>query len=56
MSVAEEIRPQAKAELRHARMLIDGVWVGSMSGETLTVETRQSGGRSPRSRAAMRPT
>jgi acyl-CoA reductase-like NAD-dependent aldehyde dehydrogenase len=38
MSVAEEIRPQAKTELRHARMLIDGAWVGSMSGETLTVE------------------
>jgi acyl-CoA reductase-like NAD-dependent aldehyde dehydrogenase len=38
MSVAEEIRQQAKIELRHARMLINGAWVGSMSGEMLTVE------------------
>src|SRR3984957_5502859 len=38
MSVTEEIRPQAKTELRHSRMLIDGAWVDSLSGVTLTVE------------------
>jgi betaine-aldehyde dehydrogenase len=43
MSVTEDLRPQtqtqpANAELRHAKMLIDGEWVGSASGETLTVE------------------
>jgi betaine-aldehyde dehydrogenase len=38
MSVAEDIRPQAKSELRQARMLIDGQWVDSLSGATLTVE------------------
>jgi len=38
MSVTEDIRPQAKSELRQARMLIDGAWVDSLSGATLTVE------------------
>jgi hypothetical protein len=38
MSVTEFIRPQAKPELRHVRMLIDGSWVDSLSGTTLTVE------------------
>ena len=43
MSVTAVSRPQAgtepaKAELREARMLIDGNWVGSLSGATLTVE------------------
>jgi acyl-CoA reductase-like NAD-dependent aldehyde dehydrogenase len=38
MSVIENIRPQTQAELRHVRMLIDGSWVDSLSGVTLTVE------------------
>jgi acyl-CoA reductase-like NAD-dependent aldehyde dehydrogenase len=38
MSVIENIRPQPQAELRHVRMLIDGSWVDSLSGVTLTVE------------------
>jgi acyl-CoA reductase-like NAD-dependent aldehyde dehydrogenase len=38
MAVAEETRPQAKAELRRARMLIGGAWVDSMSRRVLTVE------------------
>src|SRR3984885_15098259 len=38
MSVTEDIRSQAKTELRQARMLIDGSWVDSLSGATLTVE------------------
>ena len=38
MSVIEDIRPQAKADLRQVRMLIDGSWVDSFSGVTLTVE------------------
>ncbi len=38
MSVTEDIRPQAKTDLLQARMLIDGSWVDSMSGATLTVE------------------
>ena len=43
MSVTEDLRPQTKtqppnAELRPAKMLIDGEWVGSASGATLTVE------------------
>jgi acyl-CoA reductase-like NAD-dependent aldehyde dehydrogenase len=38
MSVTEDIRSQAKTELRQARMLIDGAWVDSLSGATLTVE------------------
>jgi betaine-aldehyde dehydrogenase len=38
MSVTEVIRPKAKAQLRHVRMLIDGAWVDSLSGMTLTVE------------------
>src|ERR1700722_20011877 len=38
MSVTEDIRPTAKAELRRAGMLIDGAWVDSLSGATLTVE------------------
>ncbi len=38
MSVIENIRPQAKADLRQVRMLIDGSWVDSLSGVTLTVE------------------
>jgi acyl-CoA reductase-like NAD-dependent aldehyde dehydrogenase len=38
MSVTEVIRPKAKTELRHVRMLINGAWVDSLSGMTLTVE------------------
>src|SRR3984957_14102720 len=38
MSVTEDIRPKVKTEPRHARMLIDGAWVDSLSGVTLTVE------------------
>jgi hypothetical protein len=38
MSVVEQTRPQAETKLRRARMLIDGAWVDSMSGELLTVE------------------
>ena len=43
MSVTEDLRPQtrtapANTELRHAKMLIDGEWVGSAAGATLTVE------------------
>jgi acyl-CoA reductase-like NAD-dependent aldehyde dehydrogenase len=38
MTVTEEVRPPAKTELRQARMLIDGIWVDSLSGATLTVE------------------
>jgi aldehyde dehydrogenase (NAD+) len=38
MSVTEDIRPQAKADLRHMRMLIDGAWVDAMSGRLLAVE------------------
>jgi len=38
MSVIEEIRPQAQTAMRQARMLIDGDWVSSLSGRTLTVE------------------
>src|SRR5580704_2838813 len=38
MSVTEAIRLQAKPEPRQARMLIDGAWVDSLSGATLTVE------------------
>src|SRR5271154_743494 len=37
-SVTEDIRQQAKTELRRARMLIDGAWVDSMSGRVLPVE------------------
>ena len=38
MSVIETIRPQAKADLRQVRMLIDGDWVEAMSGRVLAVE------------------
>ncbi|HEX3860393.1 MAG TPA: aldehyde dehydrogenase family protein [Stellaceae bacterium] len=38
MSLAEDRRPQARSDLRHARMLIDGSWVDSLSGATLLVE------------------
>ena len=43
MSVTEDTRPPAKTapagvELHRAKMLIDGEWVGSVSGATLTVE------------------
>jgi acyl-CoA reductase-like NAD-dependent aldehyde dehydrogenase len=37
MSIAEQSRP-ATSQPRHARMLIDGAWVDSASGETLMVE------------------
>jgi acyl-CoA reductase-like NAD-dependent aldehyde dehydrogenase len=37
MSITEQTRP-ATSQLRHARMLIDGAWVDSASGVTLTVE------------------
>jgi betaine-aldehyde dehydrogenase len=38
MSVTEEIRPQTNTELRRARMLIDGAWLDSVTGTSLTVE------------------
>ena len=42
MSVTEDLRPSkaepAQAELRHARMLIDGSWVDAIAGATLAVE------------------
>jgi betaine-aldehyde dehydrogenase len=38
MSVTEQTASQGKTELRHAQMLINGSWVDSMSGATLTVE------------------
>jgi hypothetical protein len=34
MSVTEVTTPQAKAELRHVQMLIDGSWVDSLSRVT----------------------
>ena len=37
MSITEQTRPAA-AKPRHARMLIDGAWVDSVSGDVLTVE------------------
>jgi hypothetical protein len=38
MSVTEVVRPKAKAELRHVRMLIDGSWVDSLSELPVTVD------------------
>lgn len=38
MSVTQHTAPAAVADLRHVRMLIDGAWVDSASGDTLTVE------------------
>ena len=38
MSVTEQTRPQTTAPVRFAPMLIDGAWVESASGRTLTVE------------------
>jgi hypothetical protein len=39
MSVNEQLPPRTvAAENRHARMLIDGAWVDSVSGEILSVE------------------
>jgi acyl-CoA reductase-like NAD-dependent aldehyde dehydrogenase len=38
MSEVEEARPETRSEQRGARMLIDGAWVGSVSGEVLSVE------------------
>lgn len=38
MSVTEQVRPEHIVEQRHARMLIDGNWVDSLSGATLSVE------------------
>jgi acyl-CoA reductase-like NAD-dependent aldehyde dehydrogenase len=38
MSTTEQTRPAVTARPRHARMLIDGAWVDSASGETLIVE------------------
>jgi acyl-CoA reductase-like NAD-dependent aldehyde dehydrogenase len=38
MSVTEQTRPYGGAGLRHARMLIDGAWVDSLSGQVLSVE------------------
>jgi acyl-CoA reductase-like NAD-dependent aldehyde dehydrogenase len=38
MSVAEPIPLRSRPELRRARMLIDGGWVDSLSGASLTVE------------------
>jgi betaine-aldehyde dehydrogenase len=55
MSVTEQIRSRAPTEQRHARMLIDGAWVDSLAGETLSVENpakRQPIADIPRGRAA----
>jgi acyl-CoA reductase-like NAD-dependent aldehyde dehydrogenase len=38
MSITEQTRPAAAGKMRDAKMLIDGAWVGSASGEVLTVE------------------
>src|SRR3984957_376968 len=38
MSEVEEARPETRSEQRGAHMLIDGAWVGSMSGDVLSVE------------------
>jgi acyl-CoA reductase-like NAD-dependent aldehyde dehydrogenase len=38
MSITEETRPQTVNPPRHARMLIDGAWVDSVSGAMLDVE------------------
>ena len=38
MSTTEQTRPAAASTPPHARMLIDGAWVDSASGATLTVE------------------
>jgi acyl-CoA reductase-like NAD-dependent aldehyde dehydrogenase len=60
MSVTENVRPTTKAAptqtaLQHAKMLIDGEWVDSVSGATLTVENpakRQQIATIPRGDAA----
>ena len=38
MSVTEEARPGTQSKVREVQMLIDGVWTGSLSGATLSVE------------------
>ena len=38
MSITEQSRPASTGKSRQARMLIDGAWVDSASGATLTVE------------------
>jgi len=38
MSVIEDLNPQARADLRQVRMLIDGAWVDAKSGRVLAVE------------------
>jgi acyl-CoA reductase-like NAD-dependent aldehyde dehydrogenase len=38
MALTEDRRPQSRDALRRARLLIDGAWVDSLSGATLTVE------------------
>jgi betaine-aldehyde dehydrogenase len=38
MSVSQQARPAAAGTMRNVRMLIDGAWVDSVSGETLAVE------------------
>lgn len=38
MSVTEQTRPAAATNYSHAKMLIDGNWVDSLSGDTLSVE------------------
>ena len=52
MSVTEVIRPKAKAELRHARMLIDGSWVDSRSGIALTDRGKSGEAKSDSDRPA----
>lgn len=38
MSVTEQTRPAVSSTYSHAKMLIDGAWVDSLSGEVLSVE------------------
>ncbi|HEY4174250.1 MAG TPA: aldehyde dehydrogenase family protein, partial [Rhodopila sp.] len=38
MSITEQTRPATASKPRHVRMLIDGAWVDSASGDTLAVE------------------
>jgi acyl-CoA reductase-like NAD-dependent aldehyde dehydrogenase len=55
MSVTEQARPVVGGQQRHARMLIDGAWVDSLSGATLSVENpakRTPIGDIPRGNAA----
>jgi acyl-CoA reductase-like NAD-dependent aldehyde dehydrogenase len=55
MAVIEAVRSELAAELRRARMLINGEWVGSSSGEIVPIENparRQVIAQVPRGGAA----